>query len=219
MKKLAAVCALTLAVPAMGDIVMNGGFESGTGSDADNWNQLAIFGGEQGAFATANRIGPGFGGPSGAYEGDSYMSLTVSGAPDYGPVAEIQQQTLVGSIVGGQEYDFSFAGQGYAGPGTVAFYEVLWFDGDGSNGGGPQGSATGLQTWSRGTEWALNGMAGLIAPDGADSVLIQIRLVTGAFSEAQGNAAIDAVSMIAVPAPGALALFGLAGIANRRRRG
>ena len=90
---------------------------------------------------------------------------------------------------------------------------------DGSNGGGPQGSATGLQTWTLTENWEMQGMNSLIAPDGADSVLIQIRLVTGAFDGAGGYAGIDAVSMTANPAPGALALLGLAGIANRRRRG
>ena len=146
-------------------------------------------------------------------------TYSVTGAPDYGPVAEIQQQTAVGGVVGGTEYDFSFMGRGFAGPGAVAFYEVLWFDGDGSNGGGPQGSATGLQTWTLTENWEMQGMNSLIAPDGADSVLIQIRLVTGAFDGAAGYAGIDAVSMTAIPAPGALALLGLAGIANRRRRG
>ena len=34
MKKLAAICALSLAVPAMGELVTNGGFEAGTGTDA-----------------------------------------------------------------------------------------------------------------------------------------------------------------------------------------
>ena len=217
MKKLTAICALSLAVPAMGELVTNGGFEAGTGNDADNWNQLEIFGGNQGAAASASRIGPGFGGLT-PFEGSSYMSLTVNGAPDYGPVAEIQQQTSVGGVIGGTEYDFSFMGAGFAGPGAVAFYEVLWFDGDGSNGGGPQGSATGLQTWTLTENWEMQGMNGLIAPDGADSVLIQIRLVTGAFDGAGGYAGIDAVSMTAIPAPGALALLGLAGIANRRRR-
>ena len=45
MKKLAAICALSLAVPAMGELVTNGGFEAGTGNDADNWNQIEVFGG------------------------------------------------------------------------------------------------------------------------------------------------------------------------------
>ena len=84
MKKLAAVCALVLAVPAMGDIVMNGGFELGTGDDADNWNQLEIFGGNKGAYANANRIGPGFGGPS-AYEGSSDGRWPTTGPGEGAP--------------------------------------------------------------------------------------------------------------------------------------
>ncbi len=206
--------AVMIASPAMGEIVSNGGFEAGVGSDADSWNQLEIFTG--GANSIADRIGPGFGFPP--FEGDSYMYLEVVGGPFSGPVAEIQQQTALGSIVGGAEYDFSFAATGFAGPGTVGFYEVLWFDADGSSGGGPQGSATGLQNFGFGGGWDTFGSEGLIAPGSADSVLIQIRLVTGAFDGANGYAGIDAVSMVQIPAPGALALLGLAGLGSRRRR-
>ena len=214
MKMWQIACVALVASPAMGEIVANGSFESGTGSDADSWNQLEIFGGS--ATSSTDRIGPGFGLP--AYDGDAYMRLGVTGASDYGPVSEIQQQTSVGSVNGGEAYNFSFASSGFAGPGTVAFYEVLWFDGDGSNGGGPQGSATGLQTFALGNDWAVTSLTDLVAPEFADSVLIQIRVVTGAFDGANGFAAIDAVSFAQVPAPGALALLGLAGLANGRRR-
>ena len=206
------LCLAVAASPAAADIVNNGGFELGTGEDADGWNQLEIVGG--GAFADTVRSPGGF--VASPYEGDFFMYMDVVGASDFGPVSEIQQQTSVGSIIGGNTYEFSFASIGNAGPGTVAFYEVSWFDGDGSNGGGPQGSATGLQTFSLGSEWGLTTVSDLVAPAGADSMFIQIRLVTGAFDGATGWAGIDAVTV--TPAPGALALLGLAGIASRRRR-
>ncbi|MCP4013561.1 MAG: hypothetical protein GY728_10680 [Phycisphaeraceae bacterium] len=214
MKMWQMLCAAAIASPAMGDLVVNGGFEAGTGEDADGWNQLEIFGGS--ASASTDRVA-GFGGTS-AYEGSEFMYFGVIGAPDFGPVSEIQQQTAAGSIMGGETYDFSFAGVGVPGPGSVAFYEVLWFDGDGSNGGGVQGSATGLQVWNYTDSWALFGMNDLVAPDAADSILIQIRLVTGAFDGAEGWAGVDAVSMAQIPAPGALALLGIAGLGARRRR-
>ena len=214
MKMWQILCAAAIASPAMGDLVQNGGFEAGTGEDADGWNQLEIFGGT--ALSFTDRVSAN--GTTTAYEGNEFMLLEVFGAPDYGPVSEIQQQTGAGSIIGGESCDFSFAGVGVPGPGSVAFYEVLWFDGDGSNGGGVQGSATGLQVWNCTDSWGLFGMDDLVAPDAADSILIQIRLVTGAFEGAEGWAGVDAVSMAQIPAPGALALLGIAGLNARRRR-
>lgn len=210
MKRLVGVCALTLAVPAMGDIVMNGGFESGNGIQAVDWEQIEI------GPASAWRVGSGVGVIP--YEGDSIMYLSVINDPNEAAVAEIRQQTVAGSIVAGREYDFSFAGLGPNGSGTGAFFELLWFDGDGSHGGGSLGSATGRQNWSFGADWALGGMDGLIAPDGADSVLIQIGHVTEGFDGPGGYVAIDAVSITLVPTPGAVALLGVSGIARRRRR-
>lgn len=203
-----AVC----ACPAAAEIAVNGGFETGTGPDADNWNEIEVAGGTMGAVAVADRVN------ADAFSGDWSMALSVGGAADFGPVAEIQQQTVVGSVVGGAQYDFSFWAKGVAGPGSVGFYEVLWFDGDGDMGGGPQGSATGLQTYALNADYTQFTMTGLIAPTSADSVLIQIRLVTGAFDGASGSANIDDVSFTFVPAPASLAAFaGLGLVATRRR--
>lgn len=191
--------------------VTNGGFEAGTGPDADNWNEIEVAGGSMGAAALADRT------TSNVRTGDYAMMLSVTGAADFGPVAEIQQQTAVGSVTAGAEYDFSFWAMGTPGPGSVAFFEVLFFDGDGSDGGGPQGSS-GLQTFALNGAYTEFGVSGLVAPASADSVLIQIRLVTGAFDGAAGEAFIDDVSFNLVPAPGAIALVGMGGLLAARRR-
>lgn len=181
------LCGLT-SMSAYGSAIINGGFESGTGTDADNWNQLEIAGPPSTAVSDRDLTMPSTGLAS--------LFLEVTGQDGGGgPVAEIQQQTLVGTITAGETYDFSFSSKGNAGPGTVPFYEVLWFDGDGSNGGGPQGSATGLQNFALGGSYAGNSSMGLLAPDGADSALVQIRLVTGAFTGATGFAYIDDVML------------------------
>jgi len=206
-------CVLALSASSAMASVTNGGFELGTGDNADNWNQLEIMAGTLGATANADRSN------ANPHSGDYAMDLSVLGAPDYGPVAEIQQQLAVGSVIGGQSYDFSFWGTGNLGPGSVAFYEVLWFDGDASDGGGPQGSATGLQSFALSNTYAEYAMTGLIAPTTADTVLIQIRLVTGAFDGAIGNMTVDDVTFSAVPTPASAVLFGLGGfVATRRRR-
>ena len=69
--------------------VTNGGFEAGTGPDADNWNEIEVAGGSMGAAALADRT------TSNVRTGDYAMMLSVTGAADFGPVAEIQQQTAV----------------------------------------------------------------------------------------------------------------------------
>ena len=208
----AAAVALTAGSSLGANIVVNPSFETGTGADADGWTEIEVVGGT--ATAIADRV------MSDPNTGDYSMSFAVVGEPTFGPVAEIQQQTGVGTVVPGQVYDFSFFSRGIAGPGSVGFYEVSWFDGDGSNGGGPQGSATGLQTYSLGAVYASNGQTGLVAPVGADSVFIQIRLVTGAFDGASGSASIDDVSFAQVPEPSSIGLLvlGGAGILLRRRR-
>ena len=202
------VCSTTSA-----DII-NTGFESGTGTDAASWNEIEVAGGAQGATATADRVQ--MMANTGAYS----LLLDVVGAPDFGPVAEIQQQSAVGTVTGGTAYDFSFFAKGDLGPGAVAFYEVLWFDGDGSNGGGPQGSATGLQNFNAniGATYSQTFVGGLVAPASADSALVQIRLVTGAFDGARGTIYIDDATFTAVPEPTATVCLAICSLAGLRRR-
>lgn len=190
--------------------IMNGGIESGTGADADNWNEIQVAG--SGATALVERT------TTNPFDGNWAFDLTVVGNAAFGPVAEIQQQTAVGSVVGGAAYNFSFWATGNPGPGTVAFYEVVWFDGDGSDTGGPQGSATGLQSFDLNPDYTQFSQLNLIAPTSADSVFIQIRIVTGAFDGASGSASIDNVSFALVPTPASASVLALAGLAATRRR-
>lgn len=208
---LAAAPAVCVAVStATANIISNPGFELGTGDDADSWTQLEITAGLGGVAATdRSNAAAGSGGFS--------MSLGVTGVVNDGPNAEIQQIPAAGSVVPGTEYDFSFLAQGVAGPGSVGFYEVSWFDADGSDGGGPQGSATGLQTYPLNPAFTPVAVTGLVAPPTADSVLVQIRLVTGAFDGASGSAFIDDVVFAAaapvIPEPTSVVLAGLAAVA------
>lgn len=180
--------ALSLVLPTQAqNYVFNPGFEEGSAEDATTWNQIEVSGGTMGATAMVDRV------MSDAQTGDYSMLLDVVGATDWGPNAEVQQQTAVGSVVTGQTYRFGFSSKGFAGPGTVASYDLLWFDGDGSDGGGVKGSAFGTLNFAMGGSYALNSHTGLVPAAGSDSVLIQIRVLTGAFDGAIGNASIDDV--------------------------
>lgn len=207
---LSAAAMLTFAGSAHA-AVLNSGFESmGSGAtDASDWNQLEITTG-LGSVRTERGSGNQF-------SGDWAMEFELTGAVGDGPVAEIQQFTSAGSVSAGNSYDFSFWAKGDpTAPGAAAFYEVTWWDADGSNGGGSQGAASGLQNFGLSTTYTQISLAGLVAPVGADSIFIQIRLVTGAFDGASGTMYVDDVAF--TPAPAGVALLGLGGLAAGRRR-
>ncbi|MFI4897607.1 MAG: hypothetical protein ACIARR_07260 [Phycisphaerales bacterium JB059] len=198
-----------------GEIVSNGGFELGSGGDADGWNEISIFGG--GAFASVLRsdLMPG--------AGDWGMRLEIAGASDFGPLAEAQHQTALNSVAAGQMFDFSvdLKREGALGPGVVMFLEVQWLDSDGSNGGGVVGSSGAIQIAGLLTEsYQSFGFDDIVAANNADAALVILRLVGGALDGSDAVVYADNVSLRAVPAPSALGL-GLAGLtlgARRRRR-
>ena len=216
------LCLAVAASPAAADIVTNGSFEFGAGTEADGWEQIELPGPAGSTVVDTHRE---FGEDINisAYDGEYLMFFNLNAGFDSAVPGDsiIRQTTAAGSIVAGQTYDFSFASIGDGNLGSQGWYEVRWYDSDFSHGGGQQGSAIIPTGFSLGTDWALNGMSGLVAPDDADSIFIYITLRNGPFNGSDNDswAGIDAISMTAVPAPGALALFGLAGIANRRRRG
>ena len=119
MKKSTSLAALTVttaalvgltAMPGYGDAIVNGGFESGSATNADNWNQLEIAAAPSTSIADRDLTMPN--------DGVAAMYLEVNGLDGGGgPVSEIQQQTLLGSITAGLTYDFSFLSKGSLGPG------------------------------------------------------------------------------------------------------
>jgi hypothetical protein len=209
----AAAIGLLLTNPASAEAVVNGGFETAGAdpTDAVGWTQLEIAGaGDNGATANTDRtlVNP--------RTGTSAMLLEVSGSPLFGPVAEIQQLTTPGSVTAGELYDFELFATGVLGPGAVGSYAVQWFQ----DGVGPIGFAS-QGNYAVGPTYTQTLVEDLLAPSGADSVLIQVRMVTGAFTGAAGNATVDDVSFALVPEPASLTLLGLGtlGLIGRRRRG
>lgn len=211
--------AFLLAVPAMltatasGDIVTNGGFEAGNGADADAWNEIPIFGG--GATASSERadIAP--------FAGAWHLSLAVTGAADFGPVALVQQQTALNSVATGDVADFNVMVRrnGALGPGIVVFLEVQWLDSDGSNGGGVKGTSGLLEIGGSLTdEYQTFGFDDLVVAADADAALINMSVTGGAFDGSDGAAYFDNASLVVVPAPGVPALLLLSGVFRRRSR-
>lgn len=198
--------AALLGTAANANLIGNGGFELGTGADADNWTEFAI-----GIDASVQRVAEM------PYSGSYAVKALVDYKTATGTKAEILQQTATGSVTPGQAYDFSFFAKGLAGPGVVGFYQVQWLDSDGSHGGGVKGAGPMVQFGTSLTgDYRQFSQIGLIAAAGADAAFISIRLEGGAFVGSTGYMYVDNVSLI--PEPATLSLLGIGGLLLRRRK-
>jgi MYXO-CTERM domain-containing protein len=206
---IALIIAASATVASAGNIVLNAGYEAGSGADAADWAE--IIGGPSGTVgrSTANPF-------SGDYS--AYMSFDHINNPAAGGAYFIEQNQPVGSVTAGTDYTLSF----YAAVdstdfvGMDTFVQILWLDQDGSDGGGVRGetltSLIGLGINDSYQQFSLD----LTAAAGADSFLLRFQLSAGAVSGIANGVYVDDVAL--TPAPGALALVGLGGLAATRRR-
>lgn len=214
MKNITAIALLAaVATTASANIVLNAGFEAGSGTDAADWAE--ILGGPSGTVGRSMAMPH-----SGSYS--AYMSFDHINNPAAGGAYFIEQNQPVGSIIALESYDLSFFAKvdstNFVGMDT--FVQILWLDQDGSNGGGVRGeqltSLIGLGITDSYQQFSLNG---LVAAEGADSFLLRFQLSAGAVTDIANGLYVDDVSLTQVPAPASAALLGLGGlVATRRRR-
>lgn len=207
------IAILSSSSVASANLLSNGGFESGTGVDADSWSEFQIAAGSSVAISQRVNTAPN----TGSY----HLNLAVMGAADGGPSAEAQQLTPTGSIVGGNSYDFSIlARQGSMpiGPGVVVELRIQWLDSDGSHGGGVKG-ATGILNLggSLTANYQSFGFTNAIAAADSDAALVSLRVAGGAFAGSDGSVYFDDANM--TPEPASLALLAIGGILMMKRRG
>jgi len=170
--------------PPIGSSPANGGFESGTGNEAESWSAI-------GAQSVTRSNAEA---QSGTYSMHANLSL--------GAIESQLSQNVVaagGVIPTDETFDLSFwIKQGPQGPSYVQQYEVQWFD----VAGGFLGS-TGLNFFS-GTEgvWEEFRVSGLSAPENTAEALIRFRFVTGAVPGASGEVYIDEVQLGSPSQPG-----------------
>jgi hypothetical protein len=191
MKKLMVLlCAVGLAAAANAELLplTNPGFESGL----TGWLE--------------NPLGAGstIGTTSDAYDGNLAALLGTDWQSGAGVKAEIWQVTAPGSVTEFVDYDFELYVKGQLGVGGVAFADILWW-----NEGGFQVGGSGLIPLGEGlsdTTYQLKGGT-YTAPAGADYAQVSIRLEGGAL------AAVNTLTVDAVPEPSTLGLVGIFGVA------
>ncbi len=200
-----------LATTASANIILNSGFEAGTGADANDWAELS---GPAGFVGRSDAM-PNSGDYS-AYMAFDHINNSAAGAAYF-----MEQIQPVGSILPTTNYDLSFFAKVDSTDfiGMDTFVQILWLDQDGSNGGGVQGeSLTSLIGLGINTDYQQFSFNDMDVPDGADSFLLRFQISAGAVDNIANGLYVDDVSLAAVPAPGTTAILGLCGLAATRRR-
>jgi hypothetical protein len=194
------------------NILLNPGFESGTGSDADNWAEFA----SPPAGTTARAVLQPF---SGTFH--IYMKVDNLNNPPAGVALFAEQNQGANTIDNSLNYNLSLYAKSDSTDftGVDMFYQILWLDQDGSDGGGVKGeSLTSLIGAGINTSYQQFGLSNINVPDGADSFLIRVQLSGGAVPGIVQGLSVDDVVLEVVPEPTSLSLLALGGMLALRRR-
>ncbi|MEM8756995.1 MAG: PEP-CTERM sorting domain-containing protein [Planctomycetota bacterium] len=211
-KSLVAIAIAGFAASASAqNLLLNPGFEDGSGTDIDNWEQIQ---GPSGG-AVRDSAMP-FDGDFNARMFYDQINNPATAAPNF-----IQQVSVANTLDNTVNYDFSFFAKLETTDlvGLNVFAQLQWLDQDGSNGGGVQGEEFfGLIGEGITTDRQLFSFNDLDAPDGADSFLVRFQASQGPIDGIANGLNIDNASLTVVPAPASAALLGLGGLAAARRR-
>lgn len=216
--------ASTLAMTsfASADVITNGGFEAGTGTNADAWEEII-------AGPNGNVIRDESDSNSG--NASAYMSFDNAGDASPGNYL-IQQVGAVGTIDPNETYELVFSAKADSTDftGINFFVQLQFLDQDGSDGGGviqnnllsliSDGATLGN---SISTSYQTFTLANIDAPTGADSYQLSFQVPAGAVADISNGLHVDDVSLsivTAVPEPGTASVLGLlllGGVLRRRR--
>ncbi|NNC90488.1 MAG: PEP-CTERM sorting domain-containing protein [Akkermansiaceae bacterium] len=196
------------------NILLNPGFELGTGSDATDWTE---FDSPPAGSTMRSSLSPNSGGFH------MYMQVDNLNNPPQGVALFAEQNQGANTVDNTLNYNLSFFAKTDTTDftGVNIFYQILWLDQDGSDGGGVKGETlTSLLGEGINTSYQQFGVTDQDIPDGADSFLLRFQLSAGAIPDIVQGAYFDDVVLEIVPEPASLSLLALGGLVlfGRRRR-
>ena len=205
---------------ASANILLNPGFEIGSGADAADWEE--ILGGPSGSTARDSGM-PN----SGSFA--AHMTFDHINNPAAGGAYFIQQNQGAIVIDNTDNFDLTFDAKADSADftGVNMFYQIQWLDQDASHGGGVKGETlTSLIGLGLSTSYQTFSLLNIDVPDGSDSFLLRFQVAAGAVDGiANGlwvdNASLAVVGGGVVPEPTSLGLLvtgGLLALAHRRRK-
>ena len=174
----------------VGQLVLNAGFENGTAMDADDWAELS---GPSGFVIRSDEMPR-----TGTFS--AHLAFDHINNPAAGAAYFIEQSPPANSIDSTQDHSLSFWAKAESDDfiGTNMFFQILWLDLDGSDGGGVQGELlTSLVDQGLNTEYQEFGFTDLDVPDSADSFLLRFQVAAGAVVDVANGMFIDDVVLSA----------------------
>jgi hypothetical protein len=202
---------------ASANVLLNPGFESGSGADATDWTEIG------GAAGSAVRSGamPNSGSFAAHMSFDHLANLPAAGA------YFIEQNQGANVIDNTDNFDLTFDAKvdstNFTGMDT--FYQILWLDQDASHGGGVKGQTlTSLIGAGINTSYQTFSLLNIDVPDGADSFLLRFQISSGPIEGIANGLWVDNASLSVVggvipePASWGLLMTGLLTLARRRRK-
>jgi len=171
---------------ASANIILNPGFEDGSGVEATDWLQVVGAAGS----VTRSDMMPNGGSFSAYMQADHIINPA---APT--PYA-VEQTQPVGSIDDTLNYNLSFSAKVDSTnfDGFDMFYQILWLDQDASDGGGVRGETlTALIPAGINTSYQSFGLSDVDVPDGTDSFQLRFQLSPGAVEDIANGLYIDDV--------------------------
>jgi hypothetical protein len=203
---------VSFAGVASANILLNPGFEMGTGADAGDWTEI---GGGPGSTVRDSAM------PSGGSFA-AHMSFDhIANTPAPGAYF-IEQNQGANVIDNTLNYDLTFDAKVDSTDftGINVFYQVMWLDQDGSHGGGVKGETlTQLTSAGINTSYQTFGLLDINVPDGADSFLVRFQMSAGPIPGIANGLWVDNASLApVVPEPASLGLLMIGGLLALGRR-
>lgn len=197
---------------ASANILLNPGFENGSGADATDWLEL---GGPAGSTARSSAMPD-----TGSFA--AHMSFDHINNPPAGAAYFIEQNLGANVIDNTDNFDLTFRAKVDSADftGMNAFYQLLWLDQDGSDGGGVKGDIlTSLVSAGITTSYQTFSLLDIDVPAGADSFLLRFQIAAGAVPGVANGLWVDNASLaLVIPEPASVGLLVIAGVTTSARR-